>query len=190
MRKVVGYLLTSLDGVVEAGEWIEQFDEDMREYMVEVINAQDAVLLGRATYQEWAAYWPTAPSEHAFARFINTVPKYVASTTLSTVEQWQPATLLKGDLSQAIAQLKQQPGKTIGAHGSLTLVRSLLEQDLLDELILVVYPILLGGGRRLLNGGDRLKRLKLVSSQSTRTGGLLLTYQLARPESAVQKAGE
>jgi len=119
-----------------------------------VINAQDAVLLGRVTYQEWAAYWPTAPDEHAFARFINSVPKYVVSTTLSTVEDWQPATVIKGDISQTIAQLQQQPGKNIGAHGSLTLVRSLLEQDLLDELIVVVFPLLLGGGRRLLNDGD------------------------------------
>jgi dihydrofolate reductase len=94
MRKVVGYLLTSLDGVVEAGDWIDLFDEDMYEFMVDVINAQDAVLLGRVTYQEWAAYWPTAPAEHAFARFINSVPKYVVSTTLSTVEDWQPATVI------------------------------------------------------------------------------------------------
>ena len=181
MRNVVGYVLTSLDGVVEAGEWIDQFDADMQEFMVEVIEAQDAVLLGRVTYQEWAAFWPTARSEHPFARFINPVPKYVVSTTLSAVEEWQPATLLTGDISQAITQLKQQPGKNIGVHGSLTLIRSLLEQDLLDDLILVVFPILLGGGRRLLNDGDSLKRLNLVSSKSTRTGGLLLTYQLARP---------
>jgi dihydrofolate reductase len=181
MRKVVGYLLTSLDGVVEAGDWIDQFDEDMRDFMVEVINAQDAVLLGRTTYQEWAAYWPSAPPESPFARFINPVPKYVVSTTLSNVEEWQPATLIKGDIFQTIAQLKQQPGKNIGAHGSLTLVRSLLERDLLDELILVVFPILLGGGRRLLLEGDSLKSLNLVSSSTTRTGGVLLTYQLARP---------
>jgi dihydrofolate reductase len=181
MRKVVGYLLTSVDGVVEAGDWIDQFDEDMREFMVEVINAQDAVLLGRVTYQEWAAYWPSAPAESPFARFINPVRKYVASTTLSNVEEWQPAILIKGDISQTIAQLKQQPGKNIGAHGSLTLVRSLLERDLLDELILVVFPILLGGGRRLLHKGDGLKSLNLISSRTTRTGGVLLTYQLAQP---------
>lgn len=170
MRKVVGYVLMTLDGVVEAGEWIENFDGDMRENMVEVINAQDAVLLGRVMYQEWATYWPTATDEPAFASFINTVPKYVVSTTLSRVDEWQPATLLKGNVSQEIAQLKQQPGKNIGVHGSLTLVRSLLERDILDELVLVVYPILVGGGRRLLKEGDSLKRLKLVSSKSTRTG--------------------
>ena len=177
MRKVVGYLLMTLDGVVEAGDWIEDFDEDMRENMVEVINSQDTVLLGRVMYQEWAAYWPTDTDSPTFASFINTVPKYVVSTTLSTVEEWQPATLLKGNISQEIAKLKQQPGKNIGVHGSLTLVRFLLERDLLDELMLVVYPILLGGGRRLLNERESPRRLKLVSTKSTRTGGLILTYQ-------------
>ena len=107
----------------------------------------------------------------------NTVPKYVVSTTLSRVDEWQPATLLKGDVSQEIAQLRQQPGKNIGAHGSITLVHSLLEQDLLDELVLLVFPVLVGGGRRLLKEGDSLKRLKLVSSKPTRTGALILTYQ-------------
>jgi len=107
MRKVVGYLLMTLDGVVEAGDWIADFDEDMRKNMVEVINAQDAVLLGRATYQEWAAYWPTDTGEPTFASFINTVPKYVVSNTLNSVEEWQPATLLKGDVSQEIVKLKQ-----------------------------------------------------------------------------------
>jgi len=181
MRKIVGYVLMTLDGVVEAGEWIENFDGDMRENMVEVIDTQDAVLLGRVMYQEWATYWPTATDEPAFASFINTVPKYVVSTTLSRVDEWQPTTLLKGNVSQEIAQLKQQPGKNIGVHGSLTLVRSLLERDILDELVLVVYPVLVGSGRRLLKEGDSLKRLKLVSSKSTRTGALILTYQPLQP---------
>ncbi|HLZ59699.1 MAG TPA: dihydrofolate reductase family protein [Ktedonosporobacter sp.] len=178
MRKVVGYLLMTLDGVVEEpGDWLEHFDEDMRENMVEVINAQDAVLLGRVMYQEWAAYWPTASDELPFASFINNVPKYVVSASLSSVDEWQPATLIRGDVSQEIAKLKQQPGKNIGAHGSITLVRSLLEQGLLDELMLIVSPVLAGGGRRLLTEGDSLKRLKLVSARSTRTGALILTYQ-------------
>ena len=107
MRKVVGYLLMTLDGVVEEpGEWLEHFDEEMKETIVEVINAQDAVLLGRVMYQEWAAYWPTDTDSPTFASFINTVPKYVVSTTLSRVEEWQPATLLKGNISQEIAKLK------------------------------------------------------------------------------------
>jgi dihydrofolate reductase len=147
---------------------------------VEAINEQDAVLLGRGTYQAWAAFWPTAPAELPFTRFINLAPKYVVSTTLSNVEAWQPTTVITGDIPQTIAHLQQQPGKNIGVHGSLTLIRSLLEWDLLDELTLGVLPILLGGGRRLLNEGDSLKRLQLVSSKSTQTGGLHLTYQRAR----------
>lgn len=188
MRKVVGGLFTSLDGVVEAEilpqpqaeEWTP-FYADMQDFMVEAINEQDAVLLGRGTYQAWATFWPTAPTEMPFARFINPVPKYVVSSTLSDVEAWQPTTVLRGDIPQTIAQLQQQPGKSIGVHGSLTLIRSLLEWDLLDELNLAVFPILLGGGRRLLKDGDRLKKLRLVNSKSTKTGGLLLTYQRARP---------
>jgi dihydrofolate reductase len=187
MRKVVGSLFTSLDGVVEAEilpqpqaeEW-NPFYADMQDFMVEGIETQDAVLLGRGTYQAWAAFWPTAPAELPFARFINPVPKYVVSTTVSNVEQWQPTTVLTGNIPQAVTQLKQQPGKNIGVQG-LTLIRSLLEWDLLDELNLAVFPILLGGGRRLLNDGDRLKQLNLVSSKSTKMGGLLLTYQPARP---------
>jgi dihydrofolate reductase len=188
MRKVVGGLFTSLDGVVEAEllpppqaeEWTP-FYEDMQDFMVEAINEQDAVLLGRGTYQAWAAFWPTAPAELPFTRFINPVPKYVVSTTLRAAEAWQPTTVLTGDIPQTITQLKQQPGKNIGVHGSLTLMRSLLEWDLLDDLSLGVLPIMLGGGRRLLNEGDRLQRLHLVSSTSTPTGVLLLTYQRARP---------
>lgn len=187
MRKVVGSLFSSLDGVVEAEilpqpqaeEW-NPFYADVQDFMVEGIETQDAVLLGRGTYQAWATFWPTAPAELPFARFINAVPKYVVSTTVSNVEQWQPTTVLTGNIPQAITQLKQQPGKNIGVQG-LTLIRSLLEWDLLDELNLAVFPILLGGGRRLLNEGDGLKRLQLVSSKSTKTGGLLLTYQPARP---------
>lgn len=182
MRKVVGYLLSSLDGVVEAGDWIgDGFDEDMRRNMVEVIRAQDAVLLGRVTYQEWAAYWPTDTEEPAFASFINPTTKYVVSTTLSDVSGWQPASIIAGDAAPAIAELKRQPGKDIGAHGSITLIRSLLEQGLLDELELVVYPILLGKGRRLLGDAETTQRLKLIKSRPTRTGGMLLTYQVIRP---------
>jgi len=179
MRKVVGYLLMSLDGVVEEpSDWLEHFDEDARDNMVEVINAQDTVLLGRVMYQEWAAYWPTATDELSFTGFINNVPKYVVSTTLSSVDEWQPATLIKSDVFQEIAQLKQKPGKNIGAHGSITLIRFLLDHGLLDELVLVVFPVLAGHGRHLLTEENSLQKLKLVSSKPTRTGALILNYQV------------
>ncbi len=178
MRKVSAYLLMSLDGIVEAPEyWMRDFDEEMSATMIEVINEQDAVLLGRVMYQEWAMVWPSADFEPEFARFINNVHKYVVSTTLSSVGEWAPATLIKENVAQQIEQLKQQPGKNIGVHGSITLTHSLLEQGLLDELVLTVSPVLAGKGRHLLGPEDSLKRLKLVSSQPTRTGALILTYQ-------------
>ena len=179
MRKIVGYLLMSLDGVVEEPfAWIEHFDEDASQNMVNVINAQDAVLLGRVTYQEWAAYWITASDELPFKAFINNVPKYVVSTTLNNVDIWQPATLINGNVFHEIAELKKLPGKNIGAHGSITLIRSLLQHGLLDELSLVVFPVLAVRGRHLLTDENSLKRLRLVSSKPTSTGALILNYQV------------
>ncbi len=177
MRKVVAGLFMTLDGVVEApGTWQEHFDEDMGEAMMEQLISQDTVLLGHVTYQEWAPYWPTATDE-PFASFINSTPKYIFSNTLDSVEAWQNSTLIKGDLAQEIAQLKQRPGKNIGTAGSPTLVRSLLEQGLLDELILLVHPVVLGSGKRLFEDGSSLKRLKLLASKTSRTGTVILTYQ-------------
>jgi dihydrofolate reductase len=181
MRKVVAGLFITLDGVVESPDkWQEHFDEDMGEAMMEQLSSQDAVLLGRVTYQEWASYWPTATDE-PFASFINSTPKYVFSTTLDSVEEWKNSTLVKGDLAQEIAKLKQLPGKNIGTAGSPSLVYSLLEQDLLDELILLVHPVVAGNGKRLFKEGGNLKRLQLVSSKPTTTGTVILTYQLRKP---------
>src|SRR6266480_6474609 len=177
MRKVVAGLFITLDGVVESPDkWQEHFDEDMGEAMMEQLTSQDAVLLGRVTYQEWASYWPTATDE-PFASFINSTPKYVFSTTLDSVEEWKNSTLVKGDLAQEIAKLKQLPGKNIGTAGSPSLVYSLLEQDLLDELILLVHPVVVGNGKRLFENGASLKRLNLLSSKTSRTGNVIVTYQ-------------
>jgi len=179
MKKVVAGLFISLDGVVESPDkWqFDHFDEDMMAAMDSQIGAQDAVLLGRVTYQEWAPYWPTSTDE-PFASFINNTPKYVVSTTLGKVE-WKNSTLIKGNLAEAIANLKQQSGKNIGVAGSPTLVRSLLHNDLLDELTLMVHPVVVGRGKRLFTDGSDLKRLKLVDSKTTRTGVLIVTYQPA-----------
>src|SRR5258708_33545663 len=149
--------------------------------MVEVINAQDAVLLGRVMYQEWAAYWPTAADELSFGGFINNVPKYVVSTTLSGVHEWQPATLIKSDVFQEISQLKQKPGKNIGAHGSITLIRSLLDHGLLDELVLVVFPVLPGHGRHLLTEENSLQKLTLFMSKPPTPPALFLHYPYIQP---------
>ncbi len=176
MKKVVSGLFISLDGVTESpGEWqFDNFDEDMGAEMGNQLAKLDTVLLGRVTYQEWAPYWPTSTDE-PFASFINNVPKYVISTTLNKVE-WKNSTLIKGKLAEAIARLKQQPGKDIGVIGSPTLVRSLMQDGLLDELTLMIHPVVVGRGKRLFQAGGDLKRLKLTDSKTTRTGVLIATY--------------
>src|SRR3989304_10617564 len=125
MRKVTAGLFISLDGVTESPhQWqFDHFDDDMMAGMASQLAAQDAVLLGRVTYEEWAPYWPTSTDE-PFASFINNTPKYVVSTTLEKVG-WNNAQLLKGNLAERLAELKQQPGKNIGVPGSPGLVRSL-----------------------------------------------------------------
>ncbi len=176
MRKVVSGLFISLDGITESpNQWqFDNFDEDMATEMGNHLTKLDTVLLGRVTYQEWAPYWPTSTDE-PFASFINNVPKYVVSTTLDKVE-WKNSTLIKGKPTEAIARLKQQPGKDIGVMGSPTLVRSLLQNDLLDELTLMLHPVVVGHGKCLFQDWGDLKRLKLVDSKTTRSGVLISTY--------------
>jgi dihydrofolate reductase len=182
MRNVISGLFISLDGVTESPNlWqFDAFDEDMMAAMTDHINAEDTVLLGRVTYQEWAPYWPTSTDE-PYASHINTTPKYVVSTTLDTVEwgTWQNINLIKGNLVDAIGKLKQQPGKNIGVAGSPTLVRSLLQANLLDELTLMIHPVVAGKGKRLFEGEGALKRLKLVASKTTKSGVSILTYHPA-----------
>ena len=180
MRKVTAALFTSLDGVVEAPNlWqFDVFDDDMVTAMTKQLAVQDTVLLGRVTYEDWAPYWPTSTDE-PFASYINNVPKYVVSTTLTSVD-WSNSTLVQGPLADTIASLKQQPGQTIGVAGSPTLVRSLLQADLLDELILMIHPVIVGAGKRLFKDGDPLQRLKVVDSQTTRSGVLNVTYRPRR----------
>src|SRR5918998_556319 len=135
MREAAARLLMSLDGVVESPDkWeFEHFDDDMRADLGSQISAEDAMLLGRATYQEWEPYWPTSTTE-PFATHINRVPKLVVSTTLEGVKwgRGHNTTLIGGNLAEAIAGLKRQPGKNIGVHGSPTLIESMLHDDLLD----------------------------------------------------------
>jgi dihydrofolate reductase len=188
MRNLTVGLFTSLDGVVESPDkWqFDHFDEDMMAGMSSHIAREDTVLLGRVTYQEWTHFWPNSTLE-PYASHINNTPKYVVSRTLDKVEwgKWNNATLIKGNLAKEIARLKQQPGKNIGVAGSPTLVRSLLQDGLIDELLLMVHPVIVGSGKRLFKDGEALQRLKLVDSKTTRTGVALLTYQPARSSSHV-----
>ena len=180
MRKVIAGLFISLDGVTEApNQWqFEHFDDEVMADMARQVAAEDTILLGRVTYQEWVSYWPTSTDE-PYASHINNTPKYVVSTTLDKVE-WKNATLIKGNVAEAITTLKQQPGKNIGVAGSPALVRSLLQADLLDELRLLIHPVVVGSGKRLFQEGGDLKRLQLVDSKTTSTGVVILTYQPER----------
>ena len=144
----------------------------------------DAMLLGRVTFQELASYWPYQNSaEQPFTNYLNNTAKYVVSTTLEEPLEWQNSKLIKDNVAEEIAKLKQHQGKDIVILGSSTLVRSLLADDLLDELQLMVHPLVMGSGKRLFgDGGDR-KALELVDSKTFGTGVLYLTYRPAQSQS-------
>ncbi len=180
MRKVVSSFFISLDGVVEAPDkWhFPYFNDEMGAAVGEAIGASDALLLGRRGYQEFSAYWPQQdPASSPFVSIMNDTPKFVASTTLENVDDWQNSTLLEGDLADAVSELKAQPGKNIGVSGSATLVRSLLERGVLDELRLLVHPLVVGQGAKLFPDGSPPVSLELVASQTFSTGVLDLTYR-------------
>jgi len=185
MRKVAAWLFISVDGVVESPDKWQSglMDDDMMTDITSQIDAEDAIFMGRVTYQDFAPYWPTSTDE-PFASHINNTPKYVVSRTLDKVEwgTWDKPTLIKGNLAKEIGQLKQQPGKNIGVSGSPTLVRSLLQDGLLDELKLMVHPVIVGNGKRLFKDEGDLKKLQLVDSKVTSMGVVILTYQPAKNE--------
>ncbi len=180
MRKVVAGLFVSLDGVMESPDnWHFPYWSDEMGAVIDARMANaDAMLLGRVTYEEFAAYWPTHDSADPLAVYMNDTPKYVASTTLRSVD-WKNSTLLGPDFVAEITRLKQQPGKDISVVGSAALVQSLLQHDLLDELDLLVHPIVVGTGKRLFRDGADQKSLRLVESKTFPTGVLSLTYQPA-----------
>ncbi len=185
MRKVIAWELVSLDGVMEAPEkWSFQFHNDeMVEAQGAAMAEADAMLLGRVTYQELASYWPYQNSaDQPFTDYLNNTSKYVVSTTLEEPLAWQNSTLIKGNVAEEIARLKQQPGKDIGIVGAGTLVRSLLADDLLDELRLMIHPMVVGRGKRLFEDGGDPKELILVDAKTFSTGVLYLTYRPDRRE--------
>jgi dihydrofolate reductase len=166
-------------------EWhFPYFNDEMEEEIGAAMAAADAMLLGRVTYEEFAAFWPSQSSESSddqeFAGYMNNTPKFVVSTTLEEPLAWQNSTLIKGNVAEEVTRLKQQAGGDISITGSGTLVRSLLADDLLDELTLMVHPIVVGSGKRLFEEGGGQKALKLVDSKTFGTGVLYLTYQPAQ----------
>lgn len=177
MRKIVLYMLVSADGVAESpGDYILEFDDRMRANLAKVIAAQDAVVIGRRGYDEWAGYWPGS-QEEPFASFINGVDKYVVTTSAPDVE-WDRTTVVSGSVADLLADLKAEPGGDIGVHGSVALAQSLLSDGLIDELRLVVGPVVAGKGRRLFAAEGAGRRLELLEAEQTPSGSLLLGYRV------------
>jgi len=178
VRKVIAYELLSLDGVADRpDEFFFDFDDVMSDNLKRVIDHQDAVLLGRRTYDEWAAFWPPSDIE-PFATFINHVAKYVVSSTAMSAD-WANSSLLAGDPYTAVQELRERAGGDIGVHGSVSLTQSLLARGLVDELRLVVAPVLQGRGRKLF-ASDAASRLSLTRSDVSPSGYLLLDYRFLR----------
>jgi dihydrofolate reductase len=178
MRKIVTGLFISLDGVVESpSDWLLS-SPDMWDVIGAGIAQSDAILLGRRTYLQFAEFWPNQGSDVPMADFLNKTPKHVVSSTLDSLD-WANSSLLTGDLAGEVAKLREQPGKNIQIPGSPTLVRSLLRDGLLDELSLMVHPVVVGSGMRLFDGIANQVHLKLVESTTLSTGVLSVTYQAA-----------
>ena len=181
MRKIVAGLHVSLDGVTESPEkWTFQFfNDEVGQEIGSQMAESDAILLGRRTYEEFAAYWPDkSAADDPVADFLNNTPKYVASTSLQSLE-WKNSTLIQGDVVDALAKLKEGPGRNITITGSVTLVGSLLSSGLIDELRLLLFPVVVGNGRRLFENVREQIALKLVESKAFATGVVALTFEPA-----------
>jgi dihydrofolate reductase len=192
MRKVIVNEFISLDGVVQApgaadedttggfehGGWhLNYFEELSQQRVLEGIVDAGGFLLGRRTYEIFAAYWPNAPEEEqVIAEPLNTKPKYVASSTLTGPLEWQNSAVLPGQVAEAVTALKQDDDGDLHVIGSTQLVQTLIEHDLVDEFRLMIDPLVLGGGKRLFPDDGALRPLRLVDSQATTTGAILATY--------------
>ena len=193
MRKVIVNDFMSLDGVAQApgepeedpsggfthGGWHMQYMEDERamKWVVASIVEAGGFLLGRRTYEIFAAHWPNAPEEEqVIAEPLNTKPKHVVSTTLTEPLQWQNSTLVEGEVAAAVAALKQADGGDLHVIGSTELVRTLIEHNLVDEFRLMIDPVMLGGGKRIFRDDGLLRQMRLVDGEVTGTGAVLARY--------------
>lgn len=180
MRKVVVYELLSLDGVAEKPDgFVTDWDEAMDANLGAVIASQDAVVLGRRSYDEWSGYWPDSDIE-PFATFINGVAKYVVTST-PLDREWADTHPVAGDPAAFVRELRNRPGGDIGVHASISVARALLAAGLVDELRLVIAPAVAGGGRRLLDGLPAT-RFESIRSTTSPTGYLLVDYRVLPPE--------
>jgi dihydrofolate reductase len=173
MRKLIVTEFITLDGVYdESIPWRNAYSPDDGQFKYNELFSSDALLLGRVTFEGFAKYWPTATG--AFAERMNKLPKFVATTSLKSLE-WNNASILEGDVVAAVQVLKQQTGGNILTYGSGTFVQTLLRHGLVDELRLMVFPLVLGSGKRLFSSEDRLL-LKLIALRDLGAGVMLLTY--------------
>jgi dihydrofolate reductase len=176
MRKVVVYELLALNGVAEDPDaFISDWDDVMDDNLAAVIKTQDAVILGRRSYAEWAAFWP-GKDILPFSDFINPVAKYIATSTALDLD-WANSTAIDGDLVAFVRDLKKQPGEDIGVHASISVAKALLAAGVVDELSLVVAPMIASTGQRLFDGLPTIK-LELMHSTVSPTGHLLLAYKV------------
>ena len=181
MRKVVAVEMVSLDGVMESPEeWAFPYsDDEMEEANASGMAASDALLLGRVTYEAFAAFWPNQPGGTPMVDYINGVAKFVVSSILEEPLGWNNSTLIQGNVAESVADLKRRSGKDITVIGSDMLAHSLLRDGLLDELRLMVHPVVVGGGKRLFEEGGALMGLELMDSKAFGTGVVSLTYGTA-----------
>ena len=199
MPKVIVNNSLTLDGVMQApgradedrrggfehGGWAQPyFDSVMASAAAEGIATGPALLFGRRTYEDFAAFWPNQPEDNPFRDVLNNSQKYVASTTLKEPLSWSNSTLLEGDAAEAVARLKERPGKDLVVLGSEELVQSLLRHNLIDEFVLLIHPLILGKGRRLFTDGGASVALRLVDTKTSTTGVVIATYQPAEPTQA------
>jgi dihydrofolate reductase len=187
MRRVVAAEYVTIDGVmqdpggvgeIDEGGWSNPyFDDQLAQYQSDQLFASDALLLGRVTYQGFAAAWPSMEEEEGeFAVRMNALPKFVASTSLVEPLEWN-ATLLDGDVADAVRDLKRQPGQDILIYGSGELVNTLMPHNLIDEYRLMIFPVALCRGKRLFRDGNETIPLRLTATETTGTGVVVLTYR-------------
>ncbi|MDB5540957.1 MAG: deaminase [Devosia sp.] len=183
MRKLSAGYFHSVDGVIESPNlWqFDSFDDELGATLGAVMASVDTVLMGRVGYQEWAGYWPSATADGEFADFINKVPKFVASHTLTKDRlTWQNSTLIEGDLIEFVRDLKSRDGREIAVMGGISLARQLLFAGLLDSLTLITHPVVAGPGKHLFEPSDPVTRLELQDLSRTSKGNVLATYGLRK----------
>jgi dihydrofolate reductase len=182
MRKLVVKEWMTLDGVIDADSmdqwWVPYDSPERRAHITEGLERSDTYLLGRVTYEMLAPYWSALPdeAEGGIAGLLNHMQKYVVSSSLARAD-WQPSSIIRDDVVEAITQLKQQPGRDILIDGSATLVRSLMATDLIDEYRLLIQPVVMGTGKRLFTNEIPSAQLKLMDATPLSLGVVALTYQ-------------